>query len=162
MNQQIPACDSGYKTIEKQHQGKNTMSCASNAGNLANASKATCPYCKGVSPHLLSSTDVNRKTTTEIFHFYQCPGCELIFLDPRPDDIGPFYKGGYQKIPKNLSQLRAIAKKEEYRMDPILRYKQRGRLLEIGPWMGIFSCNAKDAGFDVSAIEMNQPCVDFL
>ncbi len=36
------------------------------------------------------------------------------------------------------------------------------QLLEIGPWIGIFSCNAKDAGFDVTAIEMDQNCVNFL
>jgi 2-polyprenyl-3-methyl-5-hydroxy-6-metoxy-1,4-benzoquinol methylase len=76
--------------------------------------------------------------------------------------MGPFYKGGYQPIPKNISQLRAIAKREKYRMESIIKYKKRGKLLEIGPWMGIFSCNAKDAGFDVTAIEMNPQCVDFL
>ena len=47
-------------------------------------------------------------------------------------------------------------------MDTILKYKQSGRLLEIGPWMGMFSSNAKDAGFDVTAIEMNPTCVTFL
>jgi 2-polyprenyl-3-methyl-5-hydroxy-6-metoxy-1,4-benzoquinol methylase len=47
-------------------------------------------------------------------------------------------------------------------MDSILNRKKGGRLLEIGPWTGIFSCNAKDAGFDVTAIEMNAQCVDFL
>jgi 2-polyprenyl-3-methyl-5-hydroxy-6-metoxy-1,4-benzoquinol methylase len=76
--------------------------------------------------------------------------------------MSPFYKGGHQLIPTTLSQLRKIAKSEEYRMEPIRKYKKSGRLLEIGPWMGIFSCNAKDAGFEVTAIEMNAQCVDFL
>ncbi len=47
-------------------------------------------------------------------------------------------------------------------MQSVLRYKNGGRLLEIGPWMGIFSSNAKDAGFEVTTIEMNRECVDFL
>jgi 2-polyprenyl-3-methyl-5-hydroxy-6-metoxy-1,4-benzoquinol methylase len=47
-------------------------------------------------------------------------------------------------------------------MESILKYKQSGKLLEIGPWIGIFSCNAKDAGFDVTTIEMDPQCVDFL
>jgi 2-polyprenyl-3-methyl-5-hydroxy-6-metoxy-1,4-benzoquinol methylase len=55
-----------------------------------------------------------------------------------------------------------MARQEAYRLEPILKYKKRGRLLEIGPWIGLFSCNAKDAGFDVTAIEMNSGCVDFL
>lgn len=121
-----------------------------------------CPYCKGVSSHLVSSTDLNRRTTAQIFDYYQCSACSLIFLDPLPSDMGPFYKGGYQPIPESLSQLRALAMQDAYRMEPILRHKQRGSLLEIGPWIGIFSCNAKDAGFDVTAIETNQQCVDFL
>jgi 2-polyprenyl-3-methyl-5-hydroxy-6-metoxy-1,4-benzoquinol methylase len=121
-----------------------------------------CPYCKGVSAHLLSSGDVNRNTTAQVFDYYRCSACDLIFIHPVPDDMGPYYKGGYEPIPKNLSQLRVIAKKEEYRLEPILRYKKRGKLLEIGPWIGIFSCIAKDAGFDVTAIELSQQCVDFL
>jgi 2-polyprenyl-3-methyl-5-hydroxy-6-metoxy-1,4-benzoquinol methylase len=85
-----------------------------------------------------------------------------MFLDPQPVDMAAFYKGGYQPIPKDLTHLRAMSKREIYRMKPILNYKKGGRLLEIGPWIGIFSCNAKDAGFDVTAIEMNAQCVDFL
>ena len=86
----------------------------------------------------------------------------MTFLDPRPEDNSPYYRGGYQPIPKSLSQLRVMAKKEAYRLELILKYKQQGRLLEVGPWIGLFSCNAKDAGFDVTAIEMNGACVDFL
>jgi 16S rRNA A1518/A1519 N6-dimethyltransferase RsmA/KsgA/DIM1 with predicted DNA glycosylase/AP lyase activity len=47
-------------------------------------------------------------------------------------------------------------------MDPVLRYKSGGKLLEIGPWTGIFSCNAKDAGFDVTAMDIDESCVAFL
>jgi 2-polyprenyl-3-methyl-5-hydroxy-6-metoxy-1,4-benzoquinol methylase len=85
-----------------------------------------------------------------------------MFLHPIPPDLRPFYKGGYQRIPGDLASLRAIAKTERYRMDPILRHRSQGSLLEIGPWMGIFSCNAKDAGFDVTAIEIDSDCVAFL
>jgi 2-polyprenyl-3-methyl-5-hydroxy-6-metoxy-1,4-benzoquinol methylase len=124
--------------------------------------KPLCPYCGKASAYLVSSSDVNRKTTDQIFNYFQCSECKLVFLHPIPNDMTPFYKGGYQAIPENLMQLRAISKKEKYRMDSILKHKQRGRLLEIGPWIGIFSCNAKDAGFDVTTIEMNQTCVEFL
>jgi 2-polyprenyl-3-methyl-5-hydroxy-6-metoxy-1,4-benzoquinol methylase len=121
-----------------------------------------CPHCEGLSAYMLSSTDVNRRTVPDVFDFYRCSACDIVFLDPRPEDLTPFYKGGYQPIPKELSGLKALAKRESYRMEPVLRHKKRGRLLEIGPWIGIFSCNAKDAGFDVTAIEMNAQCVNFL
>jgi 2-polyprenyl-3-methyl-5-hydroxy-6-metoxy-1,4-benzoquinol methylase len=121
-----------------------------------------CPYCGGESELLVSSTDLNRKTTTQVFSFYNCSACTLVFLDPAPDDMTPFYKGGYEPIPKDLQELRTIAQKERYRIDSILKHISRGRLLEIGPWRGIFCSNAKDAGFDVTAIEMDPGCVDFL
>src|SRR5690242_8313388 len=120
---------------------------------------ASCPYCQGSSHPFVSSTDRNRHTTTAVFHYYQCEGCGLVFMNPIPPDLIPFYEGGYQSIPRSLSELRQVAAEERYRMDPILKHKKGGRLLEIGPWIGIFSCNAKDAGFDVTAIEIDQKCV---
>lgn len=83
-------------------------------------------------------------------------------MDPIPHDMRPFYEAGYQQIPSTLEELQEIARTEQYRLAPVLRYKQCGKLLEIGPWMGIFSSNARDAGFDVSAIEIDQQCVNFL
>jgi 2-polyprenyl-3-methyl-5-hydroxy-6-metoxy-1,4-benzoquinol methylase len=121
-----------------------------------------CPYCEGVSAYLLSSSDVNRETTADVFAYYRCLSCDILFLNPRPYDMRPFYKGGYQPIPKTLSRLRAMAKREDYRMKSLLKHKMHGQLLEIGPWIGIFSCNAKYAGFAVTAIETDPQCVDFL
>ena len=121
-----------------------------------------CAYCGGASLYWVSSSDVNRRTTRDIFTYYKCSSCDLVFINPMPDDMELFYKGGYDPIPENLLQLRGVAKKQIYRMEPIWRYKSCGRLLEIGPWIGIFCCNAKDAGFDVTAIEMNSQCVEFL
>jgi 2-polyprenyl-3-methyl-5-hydroxy-6-metoxy-1,4-benzoquinol methylase len=121
-----------------------------------------CPYCGGVSSFFVSSTDRNRHTTSQTFRYDQCDNCRLVFMNPIPTDLRPFYEGGYQKIPGSLTELREIAKQEKYRLKPILKYKSRGKLLEVGPWIGIFSCNAKDAGFNVTAIEIDQDCVDFL
>ena len=123
---------------------------------------AVCPQCKGEATPFVSSTDLNRHTTNQIFNYFQCQRCRLVFMHPIPENMQPFYRGGFQKIPGNLAELRAIAATETYRMQPILKYKSGGKLLEIGPWMGIFSCNAKDAGFEVTAIEIDQQCVDFL
>jgi 2-polyprenyl-3-methyl-5-hydroxy-6-metoxy-1,4-benzoquinol methylase len=121
-----------------------------------------CPYCAGTSKLLVATTDVNRGTTSSVFRYYQCGLCRLVFMHPIPSDMRPFYAGGYQKIPSGLAALRAIAAGEKYRMKPILRYKSSGSLLDIGPWIGIFACNAKDAGFEVTALEIDQNCVNFL
>jgi SAM-dependent methyltransferase len=121
-----------------------------------------CHGCGGASAHLVTTKDFNRRTTDASFQYFQCLRCRLVFLDPIPDDMRPFYKGGYQEIPAGVAELRVIAAENRHRLDPLLRYKQSGKLLEIGPWIGSFSCNAKDAGFEVTAIEMDQSCVNFL
>jgi 2-polyprenyl-3-methyl-5-hydroxy-6-metoxy-1,4-benzoquinol methylase len=83
-------------------------------------------------------------------------------MDPIPADLRPFYAGGYQEIPHNLEGVRQIALQDRYRLDPVLAFRQAGKLLEIGPWMGLFSYNAQQAGFDVTTIEIDQRCVDFM
>lgn len=74
----------------------------------------------------------------------------------------PYYSGGYQTIPTSLQELRELARSEKYRLEPIMRHKRIGKLLELGPWIGLFASNAKDAGFDVTAIDINKDCVSFL
>jgi len=122
----------------------------------------SCPYCDAASTLLVRTRDFNRKTTDETFCYFQCTRCALVFLDPSPTDMASYYEGGYEPIPDTLADLREIASREKHRLNPILKYKTQGTLLEIGPWRGVFCCNAKDAGFDVSAIEMDQKCVAFL
>lgn len=121
-----------------------------------------CPCCAQPSTFVVASKDRNRNTAPDVFEYFQCGSCRLVFMDPIPEDLRPFYEGGYRAIPKNIDELRALAHLELYRLKPLLKHKQSGRLLEIGPWMGTFSLNARDAGFDVSAIEIDQACVDFL
>ncbi len=125
-------------------------------------SAVACPYCRAESRHFLSSTDRNRHTTREDFDYYRCEGCGLIFMNSPPQDMAPYYRGGYDAIPSTAAELRRIAAGERYRTEPVLKYKSGGRCLEIGPWRGVVCSNMKDAGFDVTAIEMDQDCVNFL
>ncbi len=122
---------------------------------------AKCPCCAAASALYLVSKDRNRHLSDEEFSYYRCINCGLVFIDPVPSDLERFYEGGYQQIPKSLGELRAIAVKERYRLAPVME-KAGGALLEIGPWIGVFSINAKDAGFDVDAIEMSADACKFL
>ena len=132
------------------------------AAQSVSGRRPCCPYCSGPSRFFVASTDFNRRTTDERFYYFQCTQCGLVFMDPTPLDMGPYYRGGYGAVPETLSALRVMAANETYRLEPILRYKTGGHLLEIGPWHGVFCSNAKDAGFHVSAIEMDDRCVHFL
>jgi 2-polyprenyl-3-methyl-5-hydroxy-6-metoxy-1,4-benzoquinol methylase len=83
-------------------------------------------------------------------------------MESPPGDMTPFYKGGYDPIPSSAAELRRIAAGEKYRTEPVLQHKSTGRCLEIGPWRGVICSNMKDAGFDVTAVEMDSRCVEFL
>jgi 2-polyprenyl-3-methyl-5-hydroxy-6-metoxy-1,4-benzoquinol methylase len=126
------------------------------------ASAVACPYCQSLSLHFLSSTDRNRHTTDQVFEYFCCEGCGLIFMKSPPKDMSPYYRGGYDPIPVTAAELRQIAAGEKYRTEPVLKYKSSGRCLEIGPWRGVICSNMKDAGFEVTAIEMDAACVSFL
>ena len=128
----------------------------------AEENKMSCPYCRGEAFHFLFATDRNRRTTRRKFEYQKCAQCGLIFMDSPPSDMAPFYEGGYDPIPSTASELRSIAAGEKYRTEPVLKYKHGGRCLEIGPWRGVICSNMKDAGFEVTAIEMDAKCVSFL
>ena len=125
-------------------------------------SNELCPYCNAKAFPFFSAQDLNRHLTDKVFSYSQCQDCNLVFMNDIPSEMSAYYTGGYQTIPASLSELRVLAIKEKYRLEPILRYKSSGKLLELGPWIGIFSCNAKDAGFEVTAIDMSVDCVNFL
>jgi 2-polyprenyl-3-methyl-5-hydroxy-6-metoxy-1,4-benzoquinol methylase len=123
---------------------------------------AICPHCHAKADYFLTAQDINRNTTTEAFIYCKCFQCGLVFLMNIPDEMTRHYAGGYQPIPKSPNQLKKMALKERYKLEPIFQFQKGGRLLELGPWIGLFSCNAKEAGFDVTAIEMNAECVEFM
>lgn len=120
--------------------------------------KAHCPFCQKESSLYFRTRDRNRRVTDESFDYYRCPGCRLIFVSPMPADLGKYYQQDYYTTSVSLEQLEACARPEEYKVELIRRFKQGGRLLEIGPAVGCFCLAAKRAGFEVEAIEMSAEC----
>jgi len=123
---------------------------------------ATCPLCKQDSCSYFRTRDLNREITREIFHYFRCSSCGLIFLSPIPSDINKYYPSDYYAIPRSLSELEKAAEGERYKIDIVRQFSSGGRLLEIGPAYGNFLYLAKEAGFDVEAIEMDPNCCKFI
>jgi SAM-dependent methyltransferase len=140
------------------------MKKATNEARSAETSRKEemCPQCGSPSALFRSSSDLNNMTTRELFYYYRCSRCGLVFMANIPADMAPYYRKGYQSIPGSVADLRKLAARERFRLRELLKVKSQGKLLEIGPWIGIFSINAKDAGFEVDAIEGDAACVDFL
>jgi len=124
--------------------------------------QACCPRCRHASPHHFSVGDRGRKTTKEIFDYYKCLSCGIVFLWPIPHNISKYYSTDYYQIPSSLKNLSAAAELERHKLETVVRFKPKGKLLEIGPAYGSFSYLAKREGFDVSAIEMDENCCRFM
>ena len=78
-------------------------------------------------------------------------------------NLGDFYPTDYYEIPATKADLASRASAlQGPKLDIVRRYHAYGRLLEIGPAYGLFSYLAKLNGFDVTAVEMDARCVDFL
>jgi len=105
---------------------------------------------------------LNRGVTGEIFNYYRCPDCNVIFLWPIPGNLGQYYSGDYYRVPASLEEFEAIAAPQRYKIEILRNFASGGRLLEIGPAYGSFAYHAKQAGFEVDAIEMNEACCRFM
>lgn len=121
-----------------------------------------CPLCQKTCTFYFQSKDYNRRISTEAFNHYRCPECQLIFIAPVPDNLGDYYPPSYYSQAPTLAQLIKGAQNEQYKIEIIKKLITGGRLLEIGPAYGTFCCLAKQAGFEVEAIEMDAACCQFL
>jgi 2-polyprenyl-3-methyl-5-hydroxy-6-metoxy-1,4-benzoquinol methylase len=123
---------------------------------------APCPNCGQASSAGFRTKDRNRRTTQERFNYYCCGQCGLWFLHPVPKDLGRYYPSDYYTIPASVEQLAAALSGVRYKLELLKPFARSGRLLEIGPACGDFALQAKQAGFEVDAIEMDPRCCDFL
>ena len=123
---------------------------------------AICPYCSTESPIYFHSKDYNRRITTETFEYHRCSKCQLIFMDPIPDNLGAYYPNDYHPLPKSTKELDSSSRDEKFKIDIVERFANGKRLLEIGSSFGGFSYLAKKAGYEVNAIEMSPECCEFL
>ncbi|CAM3774417.1 class I SAM-dependent methyltransferase [Polynucleobacter arcticus] len=124
---------------------------------------ATCLNCSHASPLFFKAEDYNRRVSKESFPYYRCPNCKLVFLDPVPNNLGEYYQTDYYDVPNSISEHDARAKNlQQWKIDLVNRFAKKGKLLEIGPAYGLFSHLAKQSGFDVTAIEMDARCCEYL
>jgi hypothetical protein len=120
----------------------------------------TCPLCGGAARHALRARDLNRAASERRFDYSRCELCSTYFLVDPPRDLAPYYPQAYYDLP-SAAQLDVLARSQE----PIARMLGRlsggpGPLVEIGPGEGVFARAAHNAGFDVTAIEMDaRACV---
>jgi len=122
----------------------------------------SCPQCQQQSPLQFQAHDINQRSSAEIFNYYRCPNCGLLFLRPIPPDLSRYYSRDYYSVPPSLETLVASAQSQGPRMETVQRFVPSGRLLEIGSSYGGFAYLAKQSGYEVDVIEMDADCCHFL
>ena len=121
----------------------------------------TCPLCGGPAGTAFITTDRNRGITNLRFTYGRCRSCDTLFLLDVPADLGPYYPQEYYRLP-SPTELDQLARAEQYKLDFIRPYAGSGSLIEIGAGFGLFSRAAEQAGYDVTAIEMDARCCEYL
>ena len=95
--------------------------------------KTTCPYCENSASSFFSAHDLNRRISSASFPYYRCVTCGLIFLQPVPPDLGPYYPQNYYLVPGSCSELEATSENERFKLNLVTPFIQKGKMLEIGP-----------------------------
>lgn len=118
--------------------------------------------CDGPVSAELTALDRNRHLSNETFSYFRCGRCATLQLQPVPSDLGRYYTSEYYAVPPDRESLASGAAAEQYKLEIVRSFAAGGRLVEIGPAVGGFSAIMKDAGYDVSAIEMDADCCRYL
>ncbi|HTZ87490.1 MAG TPA: methyltransferase domain-containing protein [Solirubrobacteraceae bacterium] len=132
-------------------------------------STPACPFCGGASRFALTARDRNRESTDARFSYERCVQCGTLFMRDVPDDLAPFYAGEYHRFtPDGAAEwegnetLRAVETARVAMLAEHALSSPGGRLIDIGAGPGAFAAAAKHAGYEVSAIEMDERSCDYM
>jgi len=123
---------------------------------------ASCPQCGGETETAFQTTDLNRRIGSAAFSYRRCRRCGVTYLENVPADLQRYYAADYYYIARSLDELKAWGDAERYKLDIVSKFRRGGRLIEVGPASGAFAYLAQNAGFEVTAIEMDERCSRYL
>jgi SAM-dependent methyltransferase len=122
--------------------------------------------CGAAGRRALVARDRNRETSDARFVYDRCTACTTVFLTNAPPDLVSYYRGSYYGFrPDGEPDWRGDDFRESIereRVQLLLRNVHPGRLIEIGAGSGGFAAAASGAGFEVSAIEMDDGCCRYM
>jgi 2-polyprenyl-3-methyl-5-hydroxy-6-metoxy-1,4-benzoquinol methylase len=110
---------------------------------------SACPLCGGTSEPRLTTIDRNRGLGSEHFEYRRCASCGTVFLANPPEDMARFYPPAYYDSTE-------ASETEQAKLAFLRRFAPGGRLVEIGPGAGGFAAAAKQSGYDVAVVEMDE------
>jgi 2-polyprenyl-3-methyl-5-hydroxy-6-metoxy-1,4-benzoquinol methylase len=127
----------------------------------AEAALAACPMCDAPAPHWKDVFDVNQGLAKDPFAVHRCGACGTLFVHPVPPDLGRYYPPGYHDVPADLAAFRSRLGGQDFKTEIVRRHASGGDLLEIGPSHCEALWLAREAGFRVHGLEMDEACCRF-
>lgn len=121
-----------------------------------------CTNCYHPATFMFETYDYNLHTSDDVFHYYRCTKCGLYFIFPIPDDLTVYYDSDYYNIPLTMMEFTHKALRERNKLDILRKINPGGRLLDIGAGYGSFAHLAMQAGYDVTAMEIDAACCRFM
>lgn len=129
---------------------------------MSAARSHTCPLCGGEAHPAFRVADRNRGVSAVgSFEYECCVACGSCFLETVPADLGRYYPPDYHQRPTG-ELLDRLSQEETPKLELVRGVVGAGRLLEIGPGMGLFARAAVLAGYDVETIEMDPDCCAYI
>ena len=122
------------------------------------ADKAFCVFCNKLTE---SSVRVRENGYTAL----QCSQCKLIFVHPQPDPgtIADIYGHDAAHVSAKWLVLSEFDKRlhARFTLNIIKKHADDGRLLEIGAGAGFFLDEARECGYTVSGLELNDRLAEY-
>jgi 2-polyprenyl-3-methyl-5-hydroxy-6-metoxy-1,4-benzoquinol methylase len=118
------------------------------------SARHACRVCGGPSSPAFVVGDRNRGQGGEDFAYRRCQICNAIFLEQVPPDLERYYAtDGYGSPEEEM--VSEFLRRELAKLELITRLTSPGPMVEIGPGPGLFTRTAQAAGFEITAIEMD-------
>jgi 2-polyprenyl-3-methyl-5-hydroxy-6-metoxy-1,4-benzoquinol methylase len=121
-----------------------------------------CPNCSSQALLSFRARDLNLRVSQTYFSYFRCHVCGLFFIAEAPADLDRYYPSAYYALPDSKQRLEVIAGREKFKLDLIRPYRAAGDLLEVGSAWGSFAYAAKLAGYNVTAVEIDERCCQYL
>lgn len=124
-------------------------------------SGSECPLCGGATTEAFVVRDRNRGIGTERFAYRHCVDCGGYHVANPPADLGRYYPEEYYLLP-DVTELDLCAIAESPKLELLRPFAADGSLVDVGAGLGLFARAAANAGYNVTAIEMDGRCCAYL
>lgn len=125
-------------------------------GSRTRSNAISCPSCRQDLPETLITAPDRFNGRTELYTLLKCPNCSLVWLDapPSPEEMWQHYGPDYDRAISSTGE--ATIDRWRGRCETLAKYKNGGRILDLGCSSGSFLSALPRDRWELHGIEMSQ------